>query len=262
MVHAAEHEGEAADADDGEQQADRADVEEVGGGDAHGGEERHSGKNAQHSAGDIQAGIGGGVLLPSLAHHAGDAVLRFKRLLFQKFIGLGLGGAGEEDGDADGDHHEQHTQSHARGGVFGDAEARYLAHSGEQDQTDGGEDAEHRGERYFRRGGAAQGKVFGRLRHRHAAQGRVAALGRGLLLGKLVLEQEVGRHAEQTAHLHDLIHIGHGLRALPLAHGLARDAELLRQLLLRPAGLFAQGSDLISQYHKGSPPIPARTASV
>lgn len=34
-------------------------------------------------------------------------------------------------------------------------------------------------------------------------------------------------HAEQTAHLHDLIHIGHGLRALPLAHGLACDAELL-----------------------------------
>ena len=88
--------------------------------------------------------------------------------------------------------------------------------------------------------GAAQGEIFGRLRHRHAAQGRVAALGCGLLLGKLVLEQEVGRHAEQTAHLHDLIHIGHGLRALPLAHGLARDAELLRQFLLRPAGLFAQ----------------------
>ena len=110
--------------------------------------------------------------------------------------------------------------------------------------------------------GTAQGEIFGRLRHRHAAQGRVAACGRGLLLGKLVLEQEVGRHAEQTAHLHDLIHIGHGLRALPLAHGLARDAELLRQFLLRPAGLFAQGSDLISQYHKGSPPIPARTASV
>ena len=110
--------------------------------------------------------------------------------------------------------------------------------------------------------GAAQGEIFGRLRHRHAAQGRVAALGRGLLLGKLVLEQKVGRHAEQTAHLHDLIHIGHGLRALPLAHGLARDAELLRQFLLRPAGLFAQGSDLISQYHKGSPPTPARTAPV
>lgn len=64
--------------------------------------------------------------------------------------------------------------------------------------------------------GTAQGEIFGRLRHRHAAQGRVAACGRGLLLGKLVLEQEVDRHAEQTAHLHDLIHIGHGLRALRL----------------------------------------------
>ena len=262
MVHAAEHESEAADADDGEQQADRADVEESGGGDAHGGEERHGGKDAQHGAGDVQAGIGGGVLPLPLTHHAGDAVLRFKRFLFQKFIGLGLGGAGEKDGDADGDHHEQHTQSHARSGVLGGAEARYLAHSGEQNQADGGEDAEHRGKRNFWRGGTAQGEIFGRLRHRHAAQGRVAACGRGLLLGKLVLEQEVGRHAEQTAHLHDLIHIGHGLRALPLAHGLARDAELLRQLLLRPAGLFAQGSDLISQYHKGSPPTPARTAPV
>lgn len=122
------------------------------------------------------------------------------------------------------------------------------AHAGQQDQRDRGGDAQGGGYGDLRRGGLTQGQIGGGLLHGDAAQGRVILLGRGAgrFLLQFVLQQEVGGDAEQTAHLHHLIHIGNGLGALPFGYGLAGDAQILGQVLLAPACLFPQGHDLVS----------------
>lgn len=132
--------------------------------------------------------------------------------------------------------------------VSADREALHLAHAGQQQQRHRGDDAQGGGYGDLRRGGLTQGQVGGGLAHGDAAQGRVVVLGRGAggFLLQFVLQQEVGGDTEQAAHHHDLIHIGHGLCALPFGYGLAGDAQILGQVLLAPACLFPQGHDLVS----------------
>ena len=183
-----------------------------------------------------------------LADHALHAVLRFKGFFLQEPVLLGFCTCPQKDAHGQRHQTQQHAQPDARGGIFGDVEALYLAHAGQQDQRDRGDDAQGGGYGDLRRGGLTQGQIGGGLLHGDAAQGRVVVLGRGAgrFLLQFVLQQEVGGDAEQAAHHHDLIHIGHGLCALPFGYGLAGDAQLLGQVLLAPACLFPQGHDLVS----------------
>ena len=122
----------------------------------------------------------------------------------------------------------QHAQADTGRGVFGDAEAGDLAHGGQHQQCHGGDDAQKGSQRDFRRGFPPQRQIGGGLLHGDPPQRRLVdgdALDRFLHF-QFVLQQKIGGDAEQTAHLYHLIHIGDGLRALPLGDRLAADVQL------------------------------------
>ena len=248
LIYAGCDQGQTADGHQHQQRADSGDIEQVAAAYAHGGEQRYGGQHTQHHAHGDEPGMGVLVFPLPLADHALHAVLRFKGFFLQEPVLLGFCTCPQKDAHGQRHQTQQHAQTDAAGGIFGDVEALHLAHAGQQQQRHRGDDAQQHGEGHLGCGGPPAGQVVGGLAHGHAAQGRVAVLGRGAggFLLQLVLQQEVGGDTEQAAHHHDLIHIGHGLCALPFGYGLAGDAQLLGQVLLAPACLFPQGHDLVS----------------
>ncbi len=149
------------------------------------------------------------------------------------------------------------------GGFLRDGEAGVLTHSCQQEQRDGGEDAEKSGQSDSGSAPLPPVQIFLRQLPAHPPQG--ARIGRrfvgedglrrwggaaGLLRAlQLVLQQIVGADAEEAAHLQQLLYLRHRLGTLPLGDGLAGDVEPVGQLLLRPAGLSPQIDDFIGKGH-------------
>ena len=254
MLHAAIDKGDAAACGDEQQQAYARNQQHFGRGQRHGRKQRHGRQDAQRGADDIQPVIGFAEISLPLAHHALHTVLGFKGFLIQIFIILYLACGGQEQDDPGGDQRQQDQQLKASGGVFGHCDAACFRQRGQHQQRRGGNDAQEGGQRQPGGGGAAQGEVLGGLLHCDPAQRghafRAFIAGGGIDLLHFILQQVIRGYAEQLAEMHNLADIGKGLRALPLGNGLARNAEPLGQLLLRPARLFTQGNQLICKNHK------------
>ena len=229
----------------------QAHAQDVGGGRApeDGGEEGQGGQDAEHGGDGIQAVE---PVLPrpaALLDHAADAVLRLKGLGLQEGEVPGAPAAGEEEGHADGHEDEENAEAQARGGVLRQGEAGGFAEVGKGDEGHGAQHAEEGGQRHPRGRRPAERQVRGGLLHADPPQGGLVGRHVRLRRLQLVLQQEIRADAEKAAHLQDLLHVRHGLGALPLGDGLPGDAQLLRQLLLGPAGLLAKLHDLFCQNH-------------
>ena len=155
--------------------------------DAH--RQRQHGHNAQHDADGKLAREGGAELLAAVAHHAVYAVERVDGLSFKVFVFMRAQRTGDEERHSAAYKHKEKRKSETHGLRLGERQTAHLRRTGEKDDGDGAEDAQHHAESDPRGVLLAHLQKGRGLLHRDRAQGTVIFRARGgLRLFQLVFQ--------------------------------------------------------------------------